>query len=59
MTDSKIERFIFVFFPFMFGIYPYTNVTQKQKNAIKKAKVDFVYQSIYDITYSCLIKLLI
>lgn len=59
MTDGKIERFIFVFFPFMFGIYPYTNVTQKQKNAMKKAKVDFVYQSIYDITYSCLIKLLI
>ena len=59
MTDSKIERFIFIFFPFMFGIYPYTNVTQKQKNAMKKAKVDFVYQSIYDITYNCLIKLLI
>ena len=59
MTDSKIERFIFVFFPFMFGIHPYTNVTQKQKNAMKKAKVDFVYQSIYDITYNCLVKLLI
>lgn len=59
MTDCKIERFIFVFFPFMFGIYPYSNVTQKQKNAMKKAKVDFVYQSIYDITYSCLKKLLI
>lgn len=58
MTDDMIKTFVFIFFPFMFGIYPYTNVTQKQKNAIKKAKVDFVYQSIYDITYNCLIKLL-
>ncbi len=59
MTYNTIKKFIFLFFPFMFGIYPYTNVTQKQKNAMKKAKVDFIYQSIYDITYSCLIKLLI
>lgn len=58
MDDIMINKFIFIFFPFMFGIYPYTNVTQKQKNAMKKAKVDFVYQSIYDITYNCLIKLL-
>lgn len=58
MTDDMIKTFVFIFFPFMFGIYPYTNVTQKQNNAMKKAKVDFVYQSIYDITYNCLIKLL-
>lgn len=58
MNDIMIIKFISIFFPFMFGIYPYTNVTQKQKNAMKKAKVDFVYQSIYDITYNCLIKLL-
>lgn len=58
MTDNMINTFVFIFFPFMFGIYPYTNVTKKQKNAMKKAKIDFVYQSIYYITYNCLIKLL-
>ena len=58
MTDNKIERFIFIFFPFLFGIYPYTNVTKKQRSAMKKAKIDFVYQSIYDITYKCLTELL-
>ena len=58
MTNDNIERFIFIFFPFMFGIYPYTNVTTKQKNAMKKAKIDFVYQTIYDITYKCLAQLL-
>ena len=58
MTENMIKKFIFIFFPFMFGIYPYTNVTQKQKKAMKKAKIDFVYQSIYDITYKCLTELL-
>ena len=58
MTNSSIESFIFIFFPFMFGIYPYTNVTKKQKNAMKKAKINFLYQTIYEITYKCLIELL-
>ena len=58
MTNSRIESFIFIFFPFMFGIYPYTNVTKKQKNAMKKAKINFSYHTIYEITYKCLIELL-
>lgn len=58
MTDTMIKKFIFMFFPFMFGIYPYTNVTQKQKNAMKKARVNFVYQSIHELAYNFLIKLL-
>ena len=58
MTESKIESFIYIFFPFLFGIYPYTNVTKKQKNAMEKAKIDFKYQTIYEITYRCLDELL-
>lgn len=58
MTDISIDRFIFIFYPFMFGIYPYTNVTNKQKNAMKKAKINFIYHSIYDLIYKCLIELL-
>ena len=42
----------------MFGIYPYTAVTDKQKKAMKEAKVDFVYQSVFEITNNCLLKLL-
>ena len=42
----------------MFGIYPYTTVTDKQKAAMQDAKIDYVYQSVYDITYKCLIGLL-
>ena len=58
MDDGEIRSFLYIFFPFMFGIYPYTAVTEKQREAMKEAEVDFVYQSIYDITLSCLVRLL-
>ena len=58
MTVEEIQNFIYIFFPFMFGIYPYTAVTDKQREAMKQADVDFAYQSIHEITYACLIRLL-
>ena len=57
-SGQDIQRFIYQFFPFMFGIYPYTSVTDKQKNAMKNAKVEFKYQTVFEITYSCLIGML-
>jgi AcrR family transcriptional regulator len=57
-SAQEIQDIIYVFFPFMFGIYPYTEVTAKQKAAMKEAEVDYQYQSIYEITYNCLIRLL-
>ena len=58
MNTKEIQNFIYIFFPFMFGIYPYTVVTEKQRSAMKEAGVDYVYQSIYEITYACLSRLL-
>ena len=58
MTVSEIQNFIYIFFPFMFGIYPYTAVTEKQRAAMKEANVNYVYQSIYEITHTCLCRLL-
>ena len=55
---KEIQDFVYVFFPFMFGIYPYTAVTDKQREAMKEANVDFVYQSVFEITNNCLLKLL-
>ena len=57
-SAQEIQDIIYVFFPFMFGIYPYTSVTDKQRDAMKQANVDYVYQSIFEITNSCLLKLL-
>ena len=33
------------------GIYPYTVVTEKQKEAMKLAGVDYTYSSLYDLTF--------
>ena len=58
MDDTEVKNFIYTFFPFMFGIYPYTSVTEKQRTAMKDAGIDYIYQTVYELTYSCLIRLL-
>ena len=58
MSMVDIQNFIYTFFPFMFGIYPYTAVTEKQKIAMEDAGIDYMYQTVYELTYSCLIRLL-
>ena len=58
MTVSDIQNFIYIFFPFLFGIYPYTEVTEKQRAAMKEAGIKYVYQSAYELIYSGLTQLL-
>ncbi len=58
MTETRKRDFIYTFFPFMFGIYPYTYVTEKQRTAMEQAGVNYVFMSIYEITYNCVRKLL-
>ncbi len=58
ITIQEKQDFIYSFFPFMFGIYPYTVITDKQKEAMKLANVNYVYMSIYEITYAEVKKLL-
>ncbi len=56
--DTDCESFIFVFFPFMFGVYPYSVATEKQLEAMREAKMNFKMHSIYEMIYSCVIQLL-
>lgn len=58
MTVSDMQGFIYSFFPFMFGIYPYTVVTDQQKEAMEKANANYVFLSIYEITRVMVVKLL-
>ena len=58
MSAADIRNFIYTFFPFMFGIYPYTEVTDKQKAAMQEAGIEYVYQTVYELTYRCLLRLL-
>ncbi len=58
MDAKGIEQFIYVFFPFLFGVYPYTAVTEKQRAAMGDAGVAYTYQSVYEITHTCICRLL-
>ena len=58
MSVVEKQDFIYTFFPFMFGIYPYTVVTDKQRAAITGAGVNYVFMTIYEITYNCVKRLL-
>ncbi len=58
LTDGQLHEFIYLFFPFMFGIYPYAIVTDKQQVAMKNAGMDYPEMTVYDLTYGCVKHLL-
>ena len=58
MNEAGCQQFLYAFFPFIYGIYPYTSVTEKQKKAMELAEIPYTYQSAYDLTCTCLKKLL-
>ncbi|MBR3134301.1 MAG: TetR family transcriptional regulator [Clostridia bacterium] len=49
MGDKEVEKFIYTFFPFMIGIYPYAVVTDKKREAMEKANVHYEYYSLFEI----------
>ena len=57
-TVEKRKEFIWHFFPFMFGIYPYTFVTDKQKEAMEKAGTRILHQGVYELTRGMIAELL-
>ncbi|MGN8758659.1 TetR/AcrR family transcriptional regulator [Acidaminococcus fermentans] len=59
MSEQDKAEVLYVYFPFMFGIYPYAVVTEKQGKAMEDAGVGFVSHSIYELSYTCLKKLLV
>ena len=58
MTEQERQSFLYSFFPFIYGIYPYAIVTDKQREAMEKAGTGYVYHSIYDLARTCAEKLL-
>ena len=41
LDEAGRQRFVYAFFPFIYGIYPYTSVTEKQKTAITRCVPSF------------------
>ncbi len=58
MNGGQIKDFVYSFFPFMFGVYPYTFVTEKQEKAMKAVGIKYEKYSVYEIIYNCVKKLL-
>ena len=56
--ETDCERFLFVFFPFLFGVYPYAVATEKQLTAMRDAGMEFRMHSIYEMIYDCVMQLL-
>lgn len=52
LTEQKRQTFLYAFLPFVFGLYPYTVVTDKQREAMQKAGISYVYMSTYEMAYT-------
>lgn len=58
MDERAQQDFLYAFMPFLYGLYPYTTVSAKQRQAMADAGVDFVYLSVYDMACGCIRSLL-
>ena len=58
MTATEIERFTYIFFPSMFGLFPYTSVTEKQAKAMNNVGLKYPQKSVYDFAYQTILTLL-
>lgn len=58
MTEEERQDFLYLFFPFLFGVYPYTVVTDKQRRAMDEAGLLYREQTVYEIAYGETRKLL-
>ena len=58
MTETDVQEFLYAVYPFLFGIYPYTTATEKQKQAMDLAHIKYVNYSIYEITVAFISKII-
>ncbi len=57
-AEEKKPLIQYGLFPFTYGIYPYTNATEKQTAAMDAVGIDYQPISIYEITYRFFCQLL-
>lgn len=57
-TELEKQNFLYAFFPFVYGIYPYAVVDEKQIDAMEEAGTNFIYHTIFELAYNCILKLL-
>ena len=52
LGEKGRQTFLYAFLPFVYGLYPYTIVTDKQREAMKEAGISYVYMSTCGMAYS-------
>ena len=52
LGEEGRRTFLYAFLPFVYGLYPYTVVTEKQRQAMREAGIDYVYMSTYEMAYT-------
>lgn len=58
MTAEDRQAFLYAFFPFLFGVYPYALPTDKQKAAMELAQLDAIPYSIFALTKAFTLRML-
>lgn len=58
MSEKQRQEFVYIFFPFVYGVYPYTSRSEKQSQAMEQAGVELRQSSVYELTYTCVRNLL-
>lgn len=54
LSEEKNEQIRYAFFPYMYGIYPYSYPTDKQISAMNEVKLSHMDTTIYEMTYQFL-----
>ena len=49
LGEKERQTFLYAFLPFVYGLYPYTVVTEKQRQAMEKAEIPYVYMNTYEM----------
>ena len=52
LSEAGRQTFLYAFLPFVYGLYPYTMVTDKQRQAMQEAGIHYVYMSTYEMAYA-------
>ena len=52
LGEQSRQTFLYAFLPFVYGLYPYAVVTEKQHLAMKEAGIPYVYMSTYEMAYT-------
>ena len=52
LGEKNRQSFLYAFLPFVYGLYPYTVVTDKQRRAMEEAGIGYVYMSTYEMAYA-------